>query len=47
MTTLAMVELERIEQRVLGALSVVDATAGTRILEIGRASCRERVYLAV
>lgn len=33
MTTLAMVELERIERRVLGALSVVDATAGTRILD--------------
>ena len=33
MTTLAMVELERVETRVLGALSVVDATTGTRIVD--------------
>ena len=33
MTALTMVELERVERRVLGALSVVDATTGVRILD--------------
>ena len=33
MTTLAIVELERVERRVLGAVSVVDATTGTRIVD--------------
>ncbi len=31
MTALAMLELERVETRVLGALAVVDATTGTRV----------------
>lgn len=31
MTAMALLELERVERRVLGALSVVDATTGTRI----------------
>ena len=33
MTALAMVELERVETRVLGALALVDATTGTRIVD--------------
>ena len=33
MTALAMVELERVEARVLGALSVVDATTGVRVVD--------------
>ena len=33
MTVLTMVELERVEARVLGALSVVDATTGVRIVD--------------
>ena len=33
MTALAIVELERVERRVLGAVSVVDATTGTRIAD--------------
>jgi hypothetical protein len=33
MTALAMIELERVETRVLGALALVDATTGTRIVD--------------
>ena len=33
MTALAMVELERVEARVLGALAVVDATTGARVVD--------------
>ena len=33
MTALAMTELERVEARVLGALSIVDATTGARIVD--------------
>ena len=33
MTFLTMVELERVEARVLGALSIVDATTGVRIVD--------------